>query len=68
MLTRIIHQLPELVTLFEKLGVYLTAPQKQHLINLADAILATEAKNTIANLQRQFVEAPDPLIWPTSCA
>ncbi len=41
------------------LGLPLTEPQKRHLINLADGILVTEGKKTLANIQRQFVEAPD---------
>ena len=60
MLTRIVHQSPDLVTFFENLELPLTEPQKQHLINLADGILVTEGKRTLANIQRQFVEAPDP--------
>ena len=60
MLTRIIHPSPDLVTFFEGLGLPLTAPQKRHFINLADGILVTEGKKTLANIQRQFVEAPDP--------
>jgi hypothetical protein len=59
MLTRIVHQSPKLVTFFEELGLPLTEPQRRHLANLSDAILVTEGKKTLANLQRQFVEAPD---------
>ena len=60
MLTHIVHQSPQLVIFFENLGLPLTEPQKRHLINLADGILVTEGKKTLANIQRQFVEAPDP--------
>ncbi len=60
MLTRIVHPSPALVTFCEMLGLPLTEPQKRHLINLADGILVTEGKKTLANIQRQFVEAPDP--------
>ena len=60
MLTHIVHQSPQLVIFFENLGLPLTEPQKRHLINLADGILITEGKKTLANIQRQFVEAPDP--------
>jgi len=60
MLTRIVHQSAQLVTFLNKLELPLTAPQKRHLTNLVDAILVTEGKKTIANLQRQLVEAPDP--------
>jgi hypothetical protein len=60
MLTHIVHQSPDLVNFFESLGLPLTEPQKRHLINLADGILVTEGKKTLANIQCQFVEAPDP--------
>jgi len=60
MLTRIVQQSPKLVTFFQEIGLSLTTPQRKHLVNFADAILVTEGKKTIANLQRQFVEAPDP--------
>jgi hypothetical protein len=42
------------------LELSLTEPQKRHFINLTDGILVTEGKKTLANIQRQFVEAPDP--------
>lgn len=60
MLTRIVHQSPALVTFCESLELPLTEPQKRHLINLADGILVTEGKKTLANIQHQFIEAPDP--------
>ncbi len=60
MLTRIVHQSAQLVTFLNKLELPLTAPQKRHLTNLVDAILVTKGKKTIANLQRQLVEVPDP--------
>jgi len=60
MLTRIIHQSPKLVTFFEGLDLPLTEPQRRHLANLSDAILVAEGEKTLSNLQRQFVEAPDP--------
>ncbi len=60
MLTCIIHQSPKLVTFFEGLALPLTEPQRRHLANLSDAILVAEGEKTLSNLQRQFVEAPDP--------
>ena len=60
MLTRIIHQSPQLVTFFEDPKLPLIEPQKWHLINMADGIPVTEGRKTLANIQRQFVEAPDP--------
>ncbi len=68
MLTRIVHPSPALVTFCERLGLPLTEPQKRHLINLADGILVTEGKKTLANIQRQFVEAPTLPTSPISCA
>lgn len=53
MLTRIVHQSPDVLTFFEGLGLPLTEPQKRHLINLADGILVTEGKKTLANIQRR---------------
>jgi hypothetical protein len=41
-------------------GFHSQSRKKRHLINLADGILVTEGKKTLANIQRQFVEAPDP--------
>ncbi len=49
-----VHPSPALVTFCERLGLPLTEPQKRHLINLADGILVTEGKKTLANIQRQF--------------
>jgi len=60
MLTRIVQQSPNLVTFFEGLELPLTEPQMRHLINLTDGILATDTEKTLAQIQRQFVEAPDP--------
>ena len=34
-------------------------PQRQHILNLADALLVCEDTKTLAALQRQFLEAPD---------
>ena len=53
MLTRIIHQSPQLVTFFENPKLPLIEPQKRHLINLADGIPVTEGRKTLANIQRQ---------------
>jgi hypothetical protein len=59
MLTRILHNSPQLLLFFNQLGLDLTRPQRQHLLNMADALLVCEDKKTLAALQRQFVEAPD---------
>ncbi len=69
MLTRIVHPSPALVTFCEMLGLPLTEPQKQHLINLADGILVTEGKKTLANnstpVCRSYRTLPTS---PISCA
>jgi hypothetical protein len=59
MLTRIVHNSPKLCTFFDRLNLQLSKPQRQHILNLADALLVCEDKKTLAALQRQFVEAPD---------
>jgi len=59
MLTRILHNSPQLCTFFAQLEVNLSKPQRQHILNMADALLVCEDKKTLAALQRQFIEAPD---------
>ena len=59
MLTRILHNSPQLCTFFKQLDIELHKPQRRHIINIADALLVCEDKKTLAALQRQFVEAPD---------
>ena len=59
MLTRIFHNSPNLGTFFEQLSLDLSKPQRQHILNMADALLVCEDKKTLAALQRQFVQAPD---------
>lgn len=60
MLTRIVHNSEKLCTFVDQLDLELSQPQRQHLVNLADALLTCEDEKTLAALQRQFVEAPDP--------
>jgi hypothetical protein len=60
MLTRILHNSPKLCTFFDQLNLNLSKPQRQHILNLADALLVCDDKKTLAALQRQFIEAPDP--------
>ena len=38
-------------------------PQRQHLLELADALLVCEDRETLAALQRQFLDATDPSNW-----
>lgn len=59
MLTRILHNSEKLCTFFDQLHLTLSKPQRQHILNLADALLVCEDKKTLAALQRQFIEAPD---------
>jgi hypothetical protein len=59
MLTRIVHNSPNLCTFFDGLNIHLSKPQRQHILNLADALLVCEDEKTLAALQRQFIQAPD---------
>jgi len=59
MLTRIVHNSPKLCTFFDPLNIHLSKPQRQHILNLADALLVCENEKTLAALQRQFIQAPD---------
>jgi len=59
MLTRIVHNSPKLCTFFDLLNMHLSKPQRQHILNLADALLVCEDEKTLAALQRQFIKAPD---------
>ena len=59
MLTRILHNSDQLQSFFNELGLDLYLPQRQHMLNMADALLVCEDTKTLAALQRQFVQAPD---------
>ena len=59
MLTRILHNSPKLCTYLNQLGLELSKPQRQHILNIADALLTCEDEKTSAELQRQFLAAPD---------
>ena len=60
MLTRILHNNPELCTFIDHLELQLSAPQRRHVTNVADGLLVTDAPKTLAEIQRQFVECVDP--------
>jgi len=60
MLTRILHNSPELCTFVDQLNLKLSVPQRRHVINVADALLVTDAHKTLAEIQRQFVSCVDP--------
>jgi len=60
MLTRILHNSPSLCTFVEQLDLSLSKPQRQHVINLVDALLVCDSPKTLAALHRQFIECVDP--------
>jgi len=60
MLTRILHNNPELCTFIDQLNLKLNTPQHRHVINVADGLLVTDARKTLAEIQRQFVSYVDP--------
>jgi len=59
MLTRIVHNSPKACAFFDLLSLDLSKPQRQHMLNLMDALLVCEDTKTLAALQRQFIETPD---------
>ena len=63
MLSRIVHNSPQLCSFLDSLIENLSQPQRQHLRDLCDAILVCEGEHTIARLQRQFVETTDASNW-----
>lgn len=60
MLTHILHHSDKLCTFLDQLHLNLSQPQRRHILNLVDALLVCEDRKTLAMLQRQLVEAPDP--------
>ncbi len=60
MLTRIISNSDELCTFVDQLNLPLSAPQLRHVINVADGLLVTDGRKTIAEIRRQFVSCVDP--------
>ena len=60
MLTRILHNNEKLCTFVDQLGLQLSAPQRRHVVNVADGLLVTDATKTLAEIQRQFVDCVDP--------
>src|SRR5262249_108241 len=59
MFTRILHNSERLCTFFDQLELQFYRPQRQHILNMPDALLVCEDDKTLAALQRQFVDAPD---------
>src|SRR3954469_19011865 len=63
MLTRIVRPSPALQAFLQPLTAHLSQPQRQHLLELADALLVCDDRKTLAALQRQFLDATDPSNW-----
>src|SRR5262249_699644 len=63
MLTPIVRPSPALRTFVQPVTAHLSQPQRQHLLELADALLVCEDRKTLAALQRQFLDATDPSNW-----
>jgi hypothetical protein len=63
MLTRIVHPAEPLQRFLGPIIGYLSLPQRQHLLEMADALLVCEDRKTLAALQRQFLDATDPSNW-----
>src|SRR2546421_603238 len=63
MLTRIVRPSPALEAFLQPLTAHLSQPQRQHLLELADALLVCEDRKTLAALQRQFLDTTDPSNW-----
>lgn len=59
MLRRIVTNSVELIRFVFALGLSISRPQMKHVVNMADAILVSDERKTIANLNRQLVEAKD---------
>ena len=59
MLTRILHNSAALCAFIDQLDLSLSQPQVRHVRNLADALLVCDSAKTLAELQRQLVEAVD---------
>ncbi len=60
MLTRVLHNNPELCTFFGQPDLELSRPQLRHVANVPDGLLVTDAPKTLAEIQRQFVSYVDP--------
>ena len=67
MLTRILHNSTEVCNFFNDISSQspscFSAPQRQHIIDVIDALGVCPEKKTLASLQRQFVETTDVSNW-----
>ncbi len=59
MLKRLVRPSAHLVAFVLLLRLNLSRPQQKHLLRTADGIIVCEERKTLANLYRQWVEAPD---------
>ena len=60
MLKSIAEVAPELLTFLEALQLPLSRPQKQHVVQVADALITTEGSKTLSALYRSIVGDPCP--------
>src|SRR5262249_16460119 len=60
MLTRILHPSLALASFLGSLRLDLSQPQRDHLLQLVDAVLVCDESKTLAALQRQFLDSTDP--------
>src|SRR3954467_8675958 len=63
MLTRIVRVSPALEAFLASMPLDLSQPQRQHLLEMTDALLVCESDKTLAALQRQFLDSTDPSNW-----
>jgi hypothetical protein len=63
MLTRIVQPAPALESFLDALHLPLSGPQRAHLLQLLDGLLVCEESQTLAALQRQFLDSTDPSNW-----
>lgn len=67
MLTRIVQNSPQVCNFFDIItsqgGPPFSAPQRQHIIEVIDALVVCPEKKTLAALQRQYVETTDVSNW-----
>jgi len=67
MLTRILHNSTEVCNFFNDITSQgpssFSAPQRQHIIDVIDALVVCPEKKTLAALQRQFVDTTDVSNW-----
>lgn len=60
MLSPIIHHSVQLVSFIGCLGLWLSQPQRAHLLRVLDGLLVSEKRKTISALYRQQASRPDP--------